>query len=108
VVSARDLVAEAERRGARFRCVGDRLEARPASVFRDDAALDRAIGERKWEIIALLREREPTPCATDAVLSAQALLRQSRFPQEPPPCTYHCGQATETCRRCGASFAEHV
>jgi hypothetical protein len=104
MVSARDLVDEAERRGARFRVVGDRLEATPANVF--DTKLDCAIGEQKAQIIALLREREGG-CATDAVVFAQALLRQGRFSSEPAPCAYHCGRPHERCKRCGAPFVEH-
>ena len=67
MVSARDLLAEAESSGARFRVVGDRLEATPKISDRD---LHAAIGQRKDEIIALLRERDGG-CATDAVLFAQ-------------------------------------
>jgi hypothetical protein len=104
MVSARALVAEAKRRGARFRVVGERLEATPASVF--DAELDKAIVEQKAAIIALLRERGEGR-ATDATLFAQALLRQGRFPPEPVPCAFHCGYPGENCRRCGAPFAEH-
>ena len=103
MVSAHELVDEAERRGARFRAGVGRLEATPASVF--DARLDRAIAEQKAEIIALLHERGA--CATDAVLFAQALLRQGRFPPEPAPCAYHCGHTRERCRRCRAAWREH-
>jgi hypothetical protein len=104
MVSARDLVDEAEGRGARFRVVGDRLEATPASAF--DAKIDQAIGEHKAEIVALLRERGGDR-ATDDALFVQALLRQGRFAPEPAPCAYHCGYTHERCRRCGAPFAEH-
>jgi hypothetical protein len=105
LVSAASLLAEAERRGARFRVRGDRLQATPANVFDDD--LDRAIGQRKAEIIALLREREPAACATDAVLFAQTLLRKGHFARESAPCAYHCGQPEQLCRRCDATFLEH-
>lgn len=101
MVSARELVEEAERRGGRFRVVGDRLEGTPATAF--GLKLGRAISEQKAEIIALLRERDTTGSA----LFAQALLRQGRFPPEPPPCGFHCGRVGEHCRRCGASWAEH-
>ncbi|MGB8910446.1 MAG: hypothetical protein WCC84_17010 [Candidatus Cybelea sp.] len=67
MVSARDVLAEAERRGARFRVVGDRLEATPRI---GDSSLHTAIGEWKSEIVALLREREPGACATDVSLFA--------------------------------------
>jgi hypothetical protein len=101
MVSASELVDEAERRGARFRVIGDRLEGTPATAF--DAKLDRAIGEQKAEVIALLRERD----ATDSALFAQALLRQGQFARELAPCDFHCGHADERCRRCRAPFAEH-
>lgn len=104
MVSVRDLVAEAQRRGARFRVIGERLEATPASVF--DAKLDQAIGEHKAEIVALLRDRGGG-CATDAMLFTQALLRQGRFAPEPAPCAYHCGYPNERCKRCSASWQEH-
>jgi hypothetical protein len=55
MVSARDLLAEAERRGARFRLVGNRLEASPAGAF--DDSLIAAIGTLKGEIIAELCRR---------------------------------------------------
>jgi hypothetical protein len=104
MVSARSLLAEAERRGSRFRIIGDRLEAAPRLA---DRSLYAAIGEHKAEIVALLRERQLVSCATDAVLFAQALLRQGRFMREPAPCAYHCGHAGERCRRCGAPLPGH-
>lgn len=103
-LTARELLAEAERGGTRFRVVGDRLEATPKLADRD---LYVAIGEHKAEIVALLRERDEG-CATDAVLFAQALLRQGRFVRETPPCAYHCADPHERCRRCGATFAAHL
>lgn len=101
MVSASELVDEAERCGARFRVIGDRIEGTPATAF--DAKLDRVIGEQKAEVIALLRERD----ATDSALFAQALLRQGQFAPEPAPCDFHCGHTHERCRRCGARFVEH-
>ena len=65
VVSAGDVLAEAERRGARFRIVGDRLEATPKL---SDRGLHDAVGRRKWAsshfcgsamVVAL-----PTPCCS--------------------------------------------
>ncbi len=103
MVSARDVLAEAERRGARFRVVGERLEATPRIGDRD---LHDAIGRQKGEIIAFLRERDGG-CATDAVLFAQTLLRQGRFSPEPAPCVFYCGHPIERCRRCSAPFSEH-
>jgi hypothetical protein len=104
MVSPRDLIAEAQRRGARFRVIGERLEATPASVF--DAELDRAIGEHKAAIVVLLR-KGGEGCATEAALFAQSLLRQGRFATEAAPCAYHCGHPHERCRRCGVRLAEH-
>jgi|SRR5580698_8840483 hypothetical protein len=73
-------MAKARRRIMRLRCLvpigrahsgfGDRLEATPRV---GDRALHAAIGRRKDEIMALLRERD-SACATDAVLFAQALV----------------------------------
>ena len=60
----------------------------------------------KSAIIAQLYERE-AQCATDAVLYAQALLRQGRFPSEPAPCAHHCGYPNERCKRCASSWDEH-
>lgn len=103
MVSARDVLTEAERQGLRFRIVGDQLEATPRV---GDRALHAAIGKHKAEIVALLRECGAGR-ATDAALFAQALLRQGRFAPEPAPCAYYCGHTHERCRRCGAPFAEH-
>lgn len=103
-VTAQELIAEAERRGARFHVVGNRLEATPSALLDND--LSGAIGEHKADVIALLRERS-SGCTTHAVLFAQALLRQGRFPLKPAPCGYHCGYPQERCRCCGAAFSEH-
>jgi hypothetical protein len=103
-LSAAEGLAEAERRGARFRVVGERLEATPKL---QDRALYDGIGRHKATIIVLLRARGGD-CAADAVLYTQALLRQGRFPLEPAPCAYHCGHARERCRRCGGSLGEHL
>lgn len=105
-VAAADLVREAENRGARFQIVGDRLTAHPADAF--DERLIAAIGRYKNEVIAVLREREEG-CATDAVLTAQHLLREARFPPtRSEDCAFHCGYVGEPCRRCGHPWNEHV
>lgn len=98
MVSAREVLAEAERRGSRFRIVRDRLKATP----RIGRALHAAIGQHKAAIVVLLRERD-RGCATHALLFAQALLRQGYFPPEPAPCAYHCGRRGP--RRAVLSFA---
>ena len=87
-----------------FQVVGACSEATPSNLL--DDRLSEAIAKHKGDVIALLRERSPE-CATNAVLFAQALLRQGRFAPAPPPCAYHCGTPNEQCLRCGASFAEH-
>ena len=55
-MTSRDLIIEAERRGAHFVIKGDRLEARPKSAF--DARLAEEIGKRKPEIIDERQTRE--------------------------------------------------
>lgn len=55
MVSARQILAEAERRGAHFSIVGERLEATPASAF--DPILKETIATHKAEILAELRRR---------------------------------------------------
>jgi hypothetical protein len=104
MVTASALVSEAVRRGARFRVLGDRLEAEPARVF--DSCLARQIGTRKREIIEEVRRREAL-LEAEAVAMAQRLLRDCRFPLEAAPCVYHCGNPEECCRRCGAPLSEH-
>ena len=93
MVSAHDVLAEAEHRGARFRIVGDRLEATPRI---GDPVLRSAIGQSKAEIVALVRERDRRSAA-DAALFPQALLRQGRFAPEPAPGSFHCGHPEECC-----------
>jgi hypothetical protein len=55
VVTAHDLIAEVERRGARFGIVGETLKASPRSALDDD--LRRLIGEHKSAIVSELRDR---------------------------------------------------
>jgi hypothetical protein len=104
MVTAPDLIVEAERRGACFRVLGERLEAAPARVF--DSSLAAEVGRHKSEIVAILRECEGMT-ATDAVLAAQRLLRECKFLAEPPVCAFLTGRPGEECRRCGASWSEH-
>lgn len=104
MVTASALVSQAERRGARFRVLGDRLEANPARVF--DSRLAREIGNRKGEIIEEVRRRKAV-LEAEAIAMTQRLLRECRFPPEPAPCVYHCGHPGERCRRCCSAFAEH-
>jgi hypothetical protein len=103
VTAAADILAQAEKRGCHFTIDGGRLRATPKV---GDRALYDAIGVHKDAIVALLREREGR-CATDAVLFAQALLRQGRFSPETPRCALHCGETQERCKRCGAPFDDH-
>lgn len=103
-VTALEILTEAECRGVRFRTNGDRLEATPSNLL--DERLSEAIANRKADLMALIHEREGA-CATDAVLFAQALLRQGRFVPESAPCAFHCGYLSELCRRCARPFADH-
>lgn len=98
-VTARDLIAEAERRGARFEVIGDRLRAGPKYTI--DAELYRAIGERKVEVIDELRRRG------EAVVAAQRLLRLGQWPPVVGTCAFHIGVPGAVCRRCGAPWFEH-
>jgi len=107
MVTALDLIVEAERRGARFCVLGDRLEATPARVF--DTALVTEIGKHKPEIVAVLLERSALT-ATDAVLAAQRLLREGLWPKvAPEDCRFFIGHGADAvCRRCGSSWDEHI
>lgn len=58
MVSARELIEEAERQGARFRIVGDRLEAAPKSAL--SPALVSEIGKQNAEVLAELHRRAVT------------------------------------------------
>jgi hypothetical protein len=97
----------------RVREVGGNIELLPdrrrfALVHRsripDDLA---AIAKHHAGDVRALLTEFTVQTATDAVLTAQRLLREARFPPEPAPCAYHCGHPRERCKRCGASFAEH-
>ena len=69
-------------------------------------ALATIARDRVADLRALVAEMH-AGTASDAVLSAQAILRQGRFPREEPPCRYHTGLPRERCRRCGAPLAPH-
>lgn len=72
MVTAQDLVAEVERRGARLTLRGERLHASGASAI--PQKLRAAIGEHKAEIVELLRgeirasEWDIVPCQSFTVL----------------------------------------
>ena len=55
MVTAHDLIAEVERRGARFAIVGETLKASPRSALDDD--LRQLVGEHKSAIVSELRDR---------------------------------------------------
>jgi hypothetical protein len=57
-LTAQRLLAEAEARGVRFRIIGDKLLAAPASVF--DAALKEGVRLHKTAVMDELRRRAPT------------------------------------------------
>jgi|GEM_PF-6092894 len=61
MVNAKQVLAEAEKRGAHFSIVGERLKAEPASAL--DATLIASIAKLKPEIVAELRRR---PIAAEA------------------------------------------
>jgi len=71
----------------------------------DDATLDSI--QRHRDAIRAILEEQAAQTATDAVLAAQRLLRECRFPPEPAPCNFHTGYTTEPCKRCGATLAGH-
>lgn len=98
MVTARELIAEAERRGARFEVVGDTLKSAPRSALDDD--LRRLIGEHKAAVIAELQRRE-------VLVEAAQLLRIGRWPPVIGVCAFHVGKPGHQCRRCNASWIEH-
>jgi hypothetical protein len=105
-VTAAEVLDRAEQTGVTLeRREGGRLGYRGPAIA--VVPLLSELAAHQAELLALLREREPEACATDAVLFAQALLRQGRFPSESAPCVYHCGHTGERCKRCGASWVEH-
>jgi hypothetical protein len=105
VVSAREIIERVERLGVRFEIVGEKLRAAPKAAI--SAELSAAIGACKPEIIALLRETGPVPCAAHAVEVAARFLREGRWRPEAAPCHFHIGDSGEVCRRCGASWIKH-
>jgi hypothetical protein len=67
------------------------------------------LAAHKPEIVALLREHAGTT-ATDAVLTAQRLLRDGRWPQTAPEdCRFFIGHPSDAvCKCCGSSWREHT
>jgi hypothetical protein len=67
------------------------------------------LAAHKPEIVALLREHAGTT-ATDAVLTAQRLLRDGRWPETAPEdCGFFIGHPNDAvCRRCGSSWHERT
>ena len=60
-------------------------------------------------IAALLHEREPIPCASDAVIAAQTLLGVGKRPLESAgSCAIFHGAHAGDCRCCGISRLEHL
>jgi hypothetical protein len=58
------------------------------------------------DLRAFVAETRPGT-ASDAVLTAQRLLREGRFLHQRAPCAFHCGDADQSCERCGAPWDEH-
>ena len=105
MVSAREIIERVERLGVRFEIVGEKLRAAPKAAI--SAELSEAIGAHKPEIIALLRETGPVPCATYAVEVAARFLRVGRWGREAAPCRFHVGRPGDVCKRCDATWGEH-
>jgi hypothetical protein len=135
MVTAQELIAEAERRGARFRIEpGDALRAVPKKVFDLDPELNRAIGAHKAEVLAELRRRQEAVCATKwtnhgmvcAVCGRLGIVRvDDRVcqrcagavvdpprpdPAKKPPCSSFRGHPTQAhlpCQTCGHGWLAH-
>jgi len=113
VVSAREIIERAQRRGAQFEVIGEKLRATPASAI--DAALRDEIGRHKAEVIGelLRREHDHARASTTSTTSRSDTLEAARVLPEPrwPPteevCDFLIGHAGERCLRCGASWHEH-
>lgn len=58
-------------------------------------------------IAALLRERASVPCASDAVIAAQTLLRNGRWALQVGPCAFFTGVPASKCLRCGVAWIDH-
>jgi hypothetical protein len=72
---------------------GQRIAIHP----RPPEALARKVLAVKPALLALL-----------AVLAAQQILRQGKWPKtNPSDCGFHIGRACEDCKRCGAPWLEH-
>ena len=103
MATAHELVIEAERRGAHFRMIGERLEASPARVL--DEQICDAIGRLKPQIMEVLRSRAIVEA--EAIACAQRLLRECHWIATPRICQFLIGHPGEACKRCGASWLEH-
>lgn len=111
MVSAREIIERVQRLGARFEIIGEKLRATPASAI--DAKLRDEIGKYKGEVVSELLRRgqtagRPKPTPTGEVSEAARLLREGHWPPVLPVCDFQIGQPGEPCRRCGASWAEHL
>lgn len=97
---ALDLIAEAERRGARFEVVGNQLRAAPKSAI--PPQLYTAIGVYRAEVVGeLLRRQERARVAPAIAETARKAMR------ELPSCLSHRGDPGATCLCCGAPWIEH-
>lgn len=106
-MTASEVLREVMDRHLRLSANGERL-----TVEGDLQAIEDLRSEllaNKNELLAILREREPVPTATDAVLSAAALLRGGKWAPEAAPCAFFIGTSIEPkCRRCGGTWAQHT
>jgi len=106
-MTAAELMLLATGQGLQLSPNGNKLDVRG-----NPAALDKLREDliaHKPEIMAILQERELVPTATEAVLSAAALLRQGKWAPEAAPCAFFIGTSIEpNCRRCGGTWQQHT
>ena len=105
-MNAADLVRHVHDAGANLR-LGGPTGIELVRYRRIDAETIDAIRAHRDSVRAFLAEQDAAT-ATDAVLAAQRLLREGRWPQiERDRCGFDIGYSGEDCKRCGASVAEH-
>lgn len=80
MVSAAQVIAEAERLGVRFEVSGERLRAIPGAAI--TPKLYEAIGQRKSAIIACLREWRGRCCTLDEVRASLVVACAQRIIEE--------------------------
>jgi hypothetical protein len=103
-VTAADVLDRARNLGVELRPEGQLLRYRG----RRDALAELLpnLAALKPQIMEELR-KHGTLLEAHAILCAQRLLRDCKFPPEAAPCSFHCGHPSEGCKRCGAPLFEH-